>query len=49
VAPYYNRGLARQDQGDIAGAIADYERVLELTNDPEVVQLIQKSLAELRP
>lgn len=28
--PYNNRGLAKQDKGDLEGAIADYNRALEL-------------------
>ncbi|MBU1909285.1 MAG: tetratricopeptide repeat protein [Verrucomicrobia bacterium] len=30
---YSNRGLARQEQGDRAGALADYDRALELSPD----------------
>jgi tetratricopeptide (TPR) repeat protein len=30
---YYNRGLAKQDKGDLDGAIADYNRAIEL--DPK--------------
>jgi len=32
-AAYYNRGIAKLDKGDFDGAIADYNRVIEL--DPK--------------
>ncbi len=45
---YYYRGLAYDKSGEVAKAISDYEKCIELSNDPEVVKSAQELLDKLR-
>ncbi len=44
---YYSRGLAYQENGNREGAIADYQKTIELNNHPGAVQAAEKNLAYL--
>lgn len=45
---YGNRGLAYKAMGQVEKAIADFERVLELTDNPQLRQTAEQQLHELR-
>jgi len=45
---YYNRGLAYNRSGEVAKAISDYEKCIELSDDPEVAKLVQELLDKLK-
>ena len=46
--PFWNRGYAYVDRGEKALAIADFEKYLELSDDEESRQDIEKELLNLR-
>jgi len=45
---YYNRGRAYQALGDREKAIADFQKVLEISQDADLRQRAQQHLDELR-
>jgi len=46
---YYGRGMVRQAQGDVAGAIADYEQYLALGGkDQDIKKRAEQSISALR-
>lgn len=47
-AAYYNRGRAYTSQGNTAQAIADFQKALNLTNDPNMRSRAEAQLDELR-
>ncbi|MFC2035324.1 tetratricopeptide repeat protein [Chloroflexota bacterium] len=44
---YYLRGLAYDSSGEVAEAISDYEKCIELSNDPELTGSAQMRLDSL--
>ena len=47
VEAYYDRGQEYAREGEIAKARADYQKVLELSRDPNMLQQARQKLAEL--
>ena len=45
---WFNRALARQVMGDVAGALADFERYLEIGKDPMWREISQRQAGTLR-
>lgn len=45
---YYNRGLAYAGIGEAAKAVADFEKCIELSDDPELVKSAQMRLDALK-
>ena len=48
VEAWFNRALARQVMGDIAGALADFERYLEVGEDPMWREISRRQVDILR-
>ena len=44
---YYNRGLAYEEQGKKAEAIADFEKLLTLTDNPQLREMAREQIEEL--
>ena len=44
---YYNRTLAYQIKGKRDFAIADLKRILQITNNANILRIVQKKLQEL--
>ena len=44
---YVNRAFAYKEQGKKAEAIADFEKVLDLSTDPDLVDSANQALSEL--
>jgi len=45
---YYNRGLASKELGEKERAIADFEKFLTLTDNPERQEQAKRQIEELR-
>ncbi len=45
---WFNRALARQVMGDVAGALADFERYLEVGEDPMWREISRRQVRTLR-
>jgi len=45
---YYNRGFAHKLLGEKAQAIADFEKVITLTADPQLIEMAEQYIEELR-
>ena len=46
--PYYNRAFTYKLKGEPDLAIADFEHFLKITSNPEMRQIAQRKLLELR-
>ena len=44
---YYNRGLAYKEQGKKADAIADFEKFITLTDNPQWIEMARQEIEEL--
>jgi tetratricopeptide (TPR) repeat protein len=46
-APYFNRGLAYKERGRITEAIADFEKFITLTDNPQWIEDAMQQIGEL--